>query len=107
MHFRSYSARLGAGTALSAHSKKFNLTEQEIAAYLLEIRTTHFLSAGRLETQVVVADPDDDKIIACALEADADFIITGDPHLLNMKQYREIQIVTPRAFLEILDREPR
>jgi hypothetical protein len=48
---------------------------------------------------------DDDEIIACALEAEADYIITGDPHLLNLKEYRGIRIVTPRAFLEILDRE--
>ena len=85
--------------------KKFNLTEQGIAAYLSELRTVHQIIPGILHVNLVHADPDDDEIIACALEAGADYIITGDPHLLSLKQYRQIRIVTPRVFLEILDRE--
>lgn len=84
--------------------KKFNLSENDISDYLARLRANHFLSLDRLEVKVVREDPDDNIIVACALEADADYIITGDPHLLNLKEYRGIQIVTPRAFLEILDR---
>lgn len=85
--------------------KRFNLTEEDILDYLEGLRITHTLVSGKLQASIVDADPDDDKIITCALEAGADYIITGDPHLLNLKEYREVRIVTPRAFLELLDRE--
>ncbi len=41
-------------------------------------------------------DPDDDHVLACALAASADFIVSGDPDLLNLKQFLKTQIVTPR-----------
>jgi len=60
---------------------------------------------GRLQVEIVHADPDDDIIVACALEAAADYIISRDHHLLDLKHYHSIQIVTPKTFLEILDHE--
>lgn len=43
---------------------------------------------------VVLADPDDDRVLACALGAQADLIVSGDPHLRNLKTYQGIPIVT-------------
>jgi len=85
--------------------KKYALTEALISQYLQKLRKSQLLVAGAYEIHGVVPDPDDDMIIACALEAGADYVISGDPHLLNLKHYRDIQIVTPKAFLEILDQE--
>jgi len=48
---------------------------------------------------VVIADPDDDHVLACALAAHADFIVTGDPHLLNLKRHHGTSILTPAAAL--------
>lgn len=42
---------------------------------------------------VVLADPDDDHVLACALAAQADLIVSGDPDLLNLKSYQGIPIV--------------
>jgi predicted nucleic acid-binding protein len=42
----------------------------------------------------VTADPDDDAILACALAAGADAIVSGDRHLLDLKVYEGIPIVT-------------
>ena len=42
-------------------------------------------------------DPDDDHVLACAIAAQADFIVSGDPDLLNLKQFHGMQIVTPAA----------
>jgi len=42
-------------------------------------------------------DPDDDAVLGCALAAGADVIVSGDQHLLNLKHYRGIDIVTPAA----------
>lgn len=43
--------------------------------------------------RVAIADPDDDAVLACALAADADIIVTGDKHLLNLKSYQRIPIL--------------
>ncbi|MBI1970426.1 putative toxin-antitoxin system toxin component, PIN family [Candidatus Woesearchaeota archaeon] len=44
---------------------------------------------------VVEDDPDDDKIIECALESKSKYIITYDKHLLSLKEYSGIQIIRP------------
>ena len=43
---------------------------------------------------VVLADPDDDAVLACALTAQAEIIVSGDSHLLRLIQYRDIPILT-------------
>lgn len=44
---------------------------------------------------VVLADPDDDHVLACALAAQADLIVSGDSHLLKLMEYRGIPIIGP------------
>ena len=51
---------------------------------------------------VVAADPDDDHVLACALAAQADLIVSGDSHLLNLKTYQGIPIVTAAEVLSRL-----
>ena len=54
--------------------------------------------------EAVPLDPKDDMIIATAVAARADYLVTGDRrHLLVLGQYEGIRIVSPRAFLEALD----
>jgi putative PIN family toxin of toxin-antitoxin system len=46
------------------------------------------------------ADPDDEMILECALAAEADFIVSGDKkHLLALRQFQGIPIVSPAEFL--------
>ena len=51
---------------------------------------------------VVKDDPDDDKIIEAAVEGKAEYIITQDNHLLKLKEFKGIKIVTPKDFLELI-----
>lgn len=62
------------------------------------------VTSGKQFSIQVGRDAKDDKFLACALEAKADYIITGDNDLLVLKKYEDIKIVTPREFLEILNR---
>ena len=50
---------------------------------------------------VISEDPDDNHILAIALERRVDFIISGDEHLLELKRFKGIPIVSAREFLEI------
>lgn len=48
----------------------------------------------------VIADPDDDAILACAVAANADIIVSGDAHLLNLKNFHRIPIVNATEALK-------
>jgi putative PIN family toxin of toxin-antitoxin system len=54
------------------------------------------------EHLTVIADDPDNRILECALKAQADLIISGDKHLLNLRNYQGIKMVTPGEFLESL-----
>jgi uncharacterized protein len=54
------------------------------------------------ETVTISRDPDDDRLIEAALEADADVIVSGDQDLFTLGRIGHIQILTPRQFLEYL-----
>ena len=50
----------------------------------------------------VVRDPRDNKYLECALDGNADFVVSGDKHLLALKRYGTIEILTPREFVRTL-----
>ena len=52
--------------------------------------------------KVVKDDPTDDKFIETALNGNADYIISQDRHLLDIKEFEGIKMVTPKEFLRIL-----
>lgn len=52
----------------------------------------------------VCRDKDDDIVLATAVAGKADVIVTGDDDLLALKKFRDIRILSPRQFLEFLDR---
>lgn len=57
--------------------------------------------------EAVPLDPKDDMVIATAVAAEAEYLVTGDRrHLLVLGQYEGIRIVSPRAFLEVLAEGP-
>jgi uncharacterized protein len=48
---------------------------------------------------VILADPDDDSVLACALAAQCDVITSGDNHLLALKEHQDIRILTAAELL--------
>jgi predicted nucleic acid-binding protein len=55
---------------------------------------------------VAVRDPDDAVILAEALSAQPDLLVTGDRDLLDLPRLAGIEIATPRGFWELMTREP-
>jgi uncharacterized protein len=53
---------------------------------------------------VIKEDPDDDMILRCAARVDSDYIVSGDKHLLKLKEFKNTKIVSPREFLDILSK---
>ena len=54
----------------------------------------------RATVSVITSDPDDNRILECAIAAKADFIVSGDHHLLTLRNFESIPILTPRQFLD-------
>ena len=82
---------------------KFSLSETEIE-FLLKHEILPYFQAIDISSEshevIIESDPDDDKFLLCALTGTCDFIISGDRHLLELKSYHGIEIVTPADFLE-------
>jgi hypothetical protein len=49
-------------------------------------------------------DPADNKILECAVAASANYIITGDEHLLKIREFRETKIVSPAEFISLFEK---
>ena len=60
------------------------------------------LVAGEREFEGASKDPDDDKYIAAAIEGRAGFVVAGDSDLLDLREYDDIRIVSPRVFVDLL-----
>ena len=50
-----------------------------------------------------VSDPKDNPVLACAVDGRADYLVTGDPHLLKLGIFSDVRILTPTQFLQILE----
>ena len=86
--------------------QKYSLSESEIRAFILAITYKASCTAGKIILSGVAPDPGDDKIISCAVEAQADFIVTGDKNFLRLEEYQKIRIINAESFINILDNEP-
>ena len=69
------------------------------------IQNTLLVSAPPLP-EGVCADPDDDKFLACALAANADYVVSEDKDLLVLNAYHGVQIINALDFLHILQNIP-
>jgi putative PIN family toxin of toxin-antitoxin system len=77
-------------------------TAKETERFLKALTSVVVMTAGTEEIDAVKDDPDDNKILACALEGEANFIVSGDHHLTDMKVFQNIPIVNPDAFLTFM-----
>lgn len=86
--------------------QRYSITAQDVACLVDSLHADALVVPGQVEVSRASDDPDDDKFLACALEAQAECIVTGDPHLLNLGPYHGIAIITPRELLERLASQP-
>lgn len=82
---------------------KYGLTEEDVTALLDLLAADAVLIAGQTDVSgSLPEDPDDEMVLACALEGAADLIVSGDKHLLSLGEFRGIPILTVRQFLDQL-----
>jgi putative PIN family toxin of toxin-antitoxin system len=81
---------------------KSQVTASKRAHYLRAIRAIAGVVQVTTEVQAVPDDLEDNAILACGVDGQANYIVTGDDVLLELGTFQGIQIVTPAQFLQIL-----
>jgi putative PIN family toxin of toxin-antitoxin system len=81
---------------------RYTVSERDIERLVESLRADALVVPGDDKVSGVSPDPDDDKFLACALEAQADCIVTGDLDLLGLGQYQGTDVLKPHEFLERL-----
>ena len=86
--------------------RKYSITDEDVEGLVALLRHDALLVPGEADTAgAIPADPTDEKILACALDGQVDFIVSGNLHLLDLVQYQGIPILNARQFLERLTAE--
>jgi putative PIN family toxin of toxin-antitoxin system len=82
-------------------------SEERLQGFIEDLAHLAMMTPGATQLAVIAEDPPDDRYLECAIEGEADYIVSGDQHLLELGKYQGIRILTPRAFLDVLGRQPR
>jgi predicted nucleic acid-binding protein len=76
------------------------LSIEEIENFLEDLTAFAFFTPEELTLTVISEDPSDDKYLVCATEGNAEYIISGDSHLLQLGNWEGIKVITAKDFLE-------
>jgi hypothetical protein len=84
---------------------RIKIGEQQVDRFLERLESVSTRVEGTTTVEVVTADPSDNKFLAAAVEAHADYVVSGDHHLLDIGSYEGVSVVSPAQFLRILDEQ--
>jgi len=76
--------------------------EKQILIFLEDLVRLSVFTPGNLSLSVIADDPTDNRYLEAGLEGEADYLVSGDEHLLGLVAYQGMQIVRPREFLTAL-----
>ena len=82
--------------------KRLKNKKYSIKKSIKKIRLLFNIVEPKQSIDTIKNDPDDNRVLECAVCAKADIIVSGDNDLLNLKNYLGINIITAKKFLEIV-----
>ena len=82
-----------------SYDKFANVSIEKIGLFIEIIMETSIIIDTKTNITIVDDDPDDNRILECAVDRKADCIVSGDKHLLNLGEYQGIKILNSRDFL--------
>jgi len=77
-------------------------TDEQIDSFVAFLYAQSVVTEGKLAVGLIAKDPRDNKFLACAREGNAEYLVTGDDHLLGLGVYVETRILSPATFLLLL-----
>ena len=81
--------------------KHYSYTDDDVVEYCRRLTALASIVSAVPEVRIV-RDPNDDMIVACAIAAGADYVVTRDKDMLSLDHYEGIRFVAPEGFLKIL-----
>jgi putative PIN family toxin of toxin-antitoxin system len=78
---------------------KFEVSAEDTAIIRRKLESIAEMVWPDKKLQVIEDDPDDNRVLECAVKGNATYIVTGDRHLLKLGSYEGIRIITVRQFL--------
>ena len=85
--------------------KLTKMTKEQTKSFMEDMIKRSNVTKGLQLLQIVGRDTKDDKFLAAAYEAKANYIVTGDDDLLILREYKSIKIIRPRDFIDLLRKE--
>jgi len=82
--------------------RRFSYSEAQVEQFIQMLRAEYRVIAPLPPLHGVTRDPEDDMIIACAVAAGADYIISRDRDLLDLGGYQDVKIISPKTMMQIL-----
>lgn len=82
--------------------EKYGVEQHDMELFFSTLRFSVLLVIPRRTVTVIAEDPSDNKFLACAEAGDANYIISGDRHLLGLGKFKKTRILSPRDFLSLL-----
>ena len=79
---------------------KFDFDEDKKARFLAILMETATIVETSDNLKIIEEDPDDNVILESAVESNVSFLVSGDPHLLEIKKFGEVEIISAAEFLE-------
>jgi putative PIN family toxin of toxin-antitoxin system len=96
------SEQLIEGLCRTLRYPRFDLSQDEVASirsyYLLLFKIVR----PKQTISIILEDPEDNRVLECALEAEADYVVSGDHHLLSFGEFRGMKIVKAVELLKVL-----
>jgi uncharacterized protein len=83
--------------------ERYRYADERVQQHCRDIEAACRLITDLPHLRVVMRDPNDDMVVASAVRAGADYIVTRDKDLLSLSAYEGIRVVTPRQFLDLLE----
>ena len=85
--------------------KEQNLSSPEALAYIEHF--SEFYPNPKTIPKIIKTDPADNAVLAAALISGASFIVSGDKHLLKLKKYENVKIITAKEFVDITEKSDK
>ncbi len=83
--------------------KEHRLKEKKICRYIKYIKNFAVFITPATIVSVIKDDPADNMFLSCAVDAEADYIISMDKHLLLLRSFKRIPIISPGVFWEVIN----
>jgi len=94
------SPQLLSGLRKALEYPKFKLRQNEVETIYDYYTLVLKIVEPRHSVNIIAEDPKDNNVLECAIEAEANYIVSGDHHLLDLKEYKSIRVARAKELLE-------